>query len=170
MVERQPPLQVGVRVRKVAGKRVGTPVGTTASHSRNNVIVRFANLAYIRSELFGPFHITPIKVVNPLAEHDWQKPMRANQFSKLACANKNFSRFRSTKAFHCEHCPAQGKSKIELVLLTPKTVRQAGQHLQPLPQLGDRLRHRRGRQRLLTGLQPITNCLFREPSFRAVLS
>ena len=51
----------------------------------------------------------------------------------------------------------------------PRAVRQTGQHVQPLAQLGDRFRHRRARQRLLTGLQPISDRLFRQPGRRAVL-
>ena len=59
--------------------------------------------------------------------------------------------------------------QVQFLLPAPRAVRQTGKHLQPFPQLGDRFRHRRSRQRLLTGLQPIDNRLFHETGFRTVL-
>ena len=140
-----------------------------AKQLRSGVAPDIADLFELLADRECQSVLRSCKMKRPLAHEYRHEIFRSIKLlSQCARPGEGLVRIRRRITFRRSQRRSKGSLQVQLLLLAPRAVRQTGQRIQPLAQLGDRLRHRRAGQRLLTGLQPISDRLLRQFGFRAM--
>jgi hypothetical protein len=140
-----------------------------AKQLRSGVVPDIADLFKLLTDRKCQSVLSSCKMKRPLAHeyrHEILRPIKL--LSQCTSPEEGLIRIRRRITFRRSECRSKGGLQVQLLLLPLRTVWQTSQRIQPLAQLGDRLGHRRTGQRLLTGLQAISDRLLDQFGFRAM--
>jgi hypothetical protein len=154
---------------EVAEKLAGQPICAATLQLRRDMVPRRADFFQLLGQRQGQLVLAPAQMKHPLAQEHLPEALGPiNLLGQRARSGEGFAHLGRRKAFGGKQCPSKRELQVQLLLPAPRSVRQAVQRVQSLPQLGGRFGRRRARERLPTGLEPISDRLLRQPGFRKV--
>jgi hypothetical protein len=156
--------------RKPAGKQQVSSERVVGQNEPSGIIALAAQAQQILVQAQRQIEFTAAHVITRLPVGNLKEPHgRTQLLPQLSCAGVGLARFRRRVAFGRLQDRAQRTDKFKLLSLAFRGVWHQLQLVQPLLQLRGRFRHRRAGGGAVTGLAPVLDGFFSEPSFGVML-